>query len=423
MDKLVHVLEKYLLPISEKISNNKSLQAVSSGFMSLLPVTIVGSVSYLIANFPINAFASWLITSGIQRYVLIPYYVTLGLMSIYTVFLIAYNYARNEGIDALSAGVIALISFFVVTPFMQSGSFPMIVTQYDFSWLGASGLFVAILVGLVSVKLVVFITKNKWTIKMPEGVPPYVERSFASLIPALLTTALFVVVAGLFGMTSYGSIHQFIFKFVQTPLLGMGESFSAYLIATVVIQLLWWFGIHGFNVVGSVMIPIWIGLDMQRLAQLQAGETVTNFMGMSFLTAVGQSTVAILLTVYLFSKSKQLKETAKIGMPAAIFNIGEPMVFGLPTVLNPIMFIPTVLLIPIVTNVFFYLGFTLKIVPPLTGAQIPMSMPVVLYGLVQGNWMLALWQLLAIPLAMILIYPFVRIYDQQILNRDADLKK
>lgn len=419
MDKLISVLEKYLLPISEKISSNKSLQAVSRGFLALLPVTIVGSIAYLVANFPIQAYLDFVISSGVQKFIMIPYYITLGLMSLYTVFLVAYNHAQMDEVDPLSTGLIALLSFFILTPFVQTGEGHAIVSMYNFDWLGAKGLFVSLIVALLVSKFVSFIVKKDLVIKMPDGVPPYVTRSFAALIPALASATVVTVIAALFGNSSYGSIHELVFKFLQGPLLGLGSSFTAYIIATVLIQLLWWFGIHGFNVVGSVMIPIWIGLDMQRLADLAAGQPVSTYMGMSFLTAVGQSTLAILLTVYLFSKSSQLKNIAKVGMPAALFNIGEPMVFGLPTVLNPIMFIPTVLLIPIVTNVFFYLGFTSGLVPALSGAQIPMQMPVVLYGIVQGNWMLALWQLLAIPLAMALIYPFVRLYDKQILRQEG----
>jgi len=418
MEKLIIVLEKYLLPISEKISSNKSLQAISRGFLALLPVTIVGSIAYLIANFPVQAYLDFVMSSGVQNYIMVPYYITLGLMSVYTVFLVAYSHAQMDNIDPLSTGLIALLSFFILTPFVQAGEGHAIITTYNFDWLGAKGLFVSLIVALTVAKFVAFIVKKDLVIKMPDGVPPYVTRSFAALIPALSVATIVTVIAALFSLSSYGSIHELVFKFLQGPLLGLGSSFTAYLIATVLIQLLWWFGIHGFNVVGSVMIPIWIGLDMQRMAELAAGQPVTTYMGMSFLTAVGQSTLAILLTVYLFSKSSQLKNIAKIGMPAALFNIGEPMVFGLPTVLNPIMFIPTVILIPVVTNLFFYLGFTTGLIPALSGAQIPMQMPVVLYGIVQGNWMLALWQLLAIPLSMVLIYPFVKLYDKQILKRE-----
>lgn len=422
MDKITASLEKFLLPISEKISGIKILQAVAQAFVAMLPVTIVGSVAYLVANFPIASFTNWLATWNGVNYFMIPYNLTIGLMALYLVVLVAYFYGKFLDLDPVATAIIALMCFFVITPYIEEPGMPFSRFLYDFTWLSAKGLFVAIIVAGISTRIVYLCKIYKIYIKMPAGVPEYVEKSFASLIPAFFAVAVFTIIAVLFANSSYGSVHQLIFEVFQKPLLGLGESFWAYLIATIFIQLLWWFGIHGMNVVGAVMMPIWIGLDMQRMAALQAGQEVTNFMGTSFMTAVGQSTVAILLTVLLVCKSKQLREVAKIGMPAAVFNIGEPMVFGLPTVLNPIMFIPTVLLIPIVTNAFMLLGFVSGFVPPLSGAQIPMQMPVILYGLVQGNWQLAIWQLLEIPLAMVIVYPFLKIYDKQILSKSENNK-
>lgn len=404
--------------MAEKISVNKYLQAISSAFLALFPVTITGSLFHIIVNFPIVSFTKWLSVTGIKSVINIVPTVTLKLIAVYTVFLIGYKLAELNKIDALPAGIIALICFFIVTPFDIVSKDSSAITSYNFEWLGTKGLFVAIIVGLLTTSIITWIIGINWMIKLPEEVPPYVEQSFTSIIPAFIAVVFFVIVAGLFNNTNFGSIHMFIFTFLQKPLLSLGGSFSAYLIATVLIQLLWWFGIHGFYVVGSVMIPIWVALDMNRLAEMQAGKPITSFIGMSFLTSVGQGIFAVLLTLYIFARSKQLKETAKIGIPAAIFNIGEPMVFGIPTVLNPFMFIPTVILIPIVTNTFFYFGFVSGIVPPLSGVQIPMQMPIVLFGLVQGNWRLALWQLLSIPLTMVLVYPFVKLYDSQILKNE-----
>ncbi len=167
----------------------------------------------------------------------------------------------------------------------------------------------------------------------------------------------------------------------------------------------------------GVMMPIFLGIDMARMA----GET-TNPIGMSLMTVVGQSTVCCCIIMLFFCKSKQLKQIGKIATPAAIFNIGEPIVFGVPNVLNPYMFIPTVLLVPIVTNLFFYLGFVSGIVTPLSGAQVSMQVPVVLYGLVQGNWMVALWQALAIPLGVILFLPFYKMYDKTLVAKEKELE-
>ena len=417
MDKLNELVEKILLPFATWVNNNKSLQAISKGFMAILPVTIISSMFYLIANFPITAWTDYLASSGLSNYLLVPYNVTMGLFAIYAAFSISYAYATHEQEDGLSAGVLSLINFLIVTPYALDGEgvlFGAGDLAYSFGWLGCKGLFVAMIVAIITAKVFVLFQKKGWVIKMPDGVPPFVGRSFASLIPGFLMALVFMIIAMIFGNTSFGSVHQLIYTYLQTPLTNIGGSLPGYLFIQVFIQFLWWFGIHGFNVCAGIFMPIFLSIDAARLA----GET-TNPIGMSLMTVVGQSTVAVCLVMLLFCKSKQLKEIGKVAMPAAIFNIGEPVVFGVPNVLNPYMFLPSVLIVPLVTNLFFYLGFVSGIVTPLSGAQVSMQVPVVLYGLVQGNWMVALWQLIAIPLAIVLYLPFYKMYDKKLLAEEA----
>lgn len=418
MDKFTTLIEKLLSPFSTWVSNNKSLQAVSKGFMAVLPVTIISSLFYLAANFPITAWTDWLISSGIQNYVLIPYNVTMGLFALYAVFAVAYQYANAEGCDSFSAGVTGLINFLVLTPYVTD--MEGVLTSpggyaYAFDWLGCKGLFVAMIVGVISAKVFCLFEKKGWTIHMPEGVPPYVEKSFAALVPGTLMALVCMIIAIVFANTPFGSVHDLIYTYLQTPLTIISGSLPGYLISQVLIQLLWWFGIHGFNVVAGIIMPIYLSIDAARMA----GET-TNPIGMSLMTVVGQSTVAVVLIMILFCRSRQLKEVGKVAAPASIFNIGEPVVFGVPNVLNPYMLIPSVFLIPIVTNLFFYFGFVSGIVTPLSGAQVSMQVPVILYGLIQGNWMVALWQALAIPLAMALYYPFYKAYDNKLLKEEKE---
>lgn len=418
MDKFTSAIEKLLTPMSTWVSNNKSLQAISKGFMSILPVTIISSLFYLAANFPITAWTEWLTSSGIQQYILIPYNVTMGLFSLYAVFAISYHYANAEKCDALSSGILALINFFCLTPYVtdiEGVLFAQGGYAYSFDWLGCKGLFVSMIVAVITAKGFCLFEKKGWTIHMPEGVPPYVEKSFASLIPGTIMAFICMIIAALFAKTSFGSIHQLIYTYLQTPLTIIGGSLPGYLFSQVLIQLLWWFGIHGFNVVAGIIMPIFLSIDAARMA----GET-TNPIGMSLMTVVGQSTISVVLILLFFCKSKQLKEVGKVAAPAAIFNIGEPIVFGVPNVLNPYMLIPSVFLVPIVTNLFFYLGFASGIVTPLSGAQVSMQVPVILYGLIQGNWMVALWQALAIPLGILLYLPFYKAYDNKLLKEEKE---
>ena len=179
MDKFTSAIEKLLTPMSTWVSNNKSLQAISKGFMSILPVTIISSLFYLAANFPITAWTEWLTSSGIQQYILIPYNVTMGLFSLYAVFAISYHYANAEKCDAISSGILALINFFCLTPYVtdiEGVLFAQGGYAYSFDWLGCKGLFVSMIVAVITAKGFCLFEKKGWTIHMPEGVPPYVEK-------------------------------------------------------------------------------------------------------------------------------------------------------------------------------------------------------------------------------------------------------
>ncbi|MGM9941963.1 MAG: PTS sugar transporter subunit IIC [Bulleidia sp.] len=418
MEKFTSMIENLLMPLSNWVSRNRSLQAISKGFMSILPVTIISSLFYLAANFPVTAWTDMLVRTGLQDYILIPYNVTMGLFALYAAFAVAYQYAQAERADALSAGILSLINFFCLTPYVNDIGGVLFAQggyAYSFDWLGCKGLFVAMIIAVITGKVFCLFEKKGWVIHLPDGVPPYVEKSFASLIPGTIMAFVCMIIAWLFAQTSFGSVHQLIYTYLQTPLTVIGGSLPGYLFSQVLIQLLWWFGIHGFNVVAGIIMPIFLSIDAARMA----GETM-NPIGMSLMTVVGQSSVAVVLILMFFCKSRQLREVGKVAAPAAVFNIGEPIVFGVPNVLNPYMLIPSVFLVPIVTNLFFYFGFVSGIVTPLSGAQVSMQVPVILYGLIQGNWMVALWQALAIPLAMILYLPFYKAYDNRLLKEEKE---
>lgn len=418
MEKFTMLLEKYLQPLSEKISNQKDLSAIAAGLARVTPLTIIGSIFFLLANFPVDAYKNFVAEIGIQSMLLIPYNVTFALISIYTVFFIAYTYAQNEGLDSASVAVVALVGFLILTPITNIEG----ALSYGFTNLGSRGMFVAIIVALVTTRIYRFIVKKNWVIKMPEGVPPFIEKSFSSLIPVMLIALLMAIIAHLFTLTSFGNVHDFIYSILQKPLIGLGGTFGAFLVAYILIQILWWFGIHGFNVVGSIMLPVWLALDAERLAQISASEPITSIVGSAFMTALGGPALAVTLTFLFFAKSKQLRSVSKIALPAAIFNIAEPVNFGIPTVLNVTLFLPVAVLIPMFNVLVQYAAMMTGIVPVLTGVQIPQQVPRGLWGFVQGNWQIGILQILLVIANIAILYPFARVYDKQLCDREAELE-
>jgi len=418
MKRFTKLLEKYLQPLSQKISNQKDLQAISAGLARITPLTILGSLFFLLTNFPIDSYKSFIVDSRLNTILMIPYYATFSIIAIFTVFFIAYAYAQNEKLDSPAVAVVALVSFFILTPITNTEG----DLSYSLTNLGSRGMFVGIIVAIVVTRLYKFIVDRNWVIKMPDGVPPFIEKSFSSLLPIGIIAIIMLVISYLFTLTSYGNIHDFIYTVLQKPLIGLGGSFGAFLVAYVLIQIFWWFGIHGMNVVGSIMLPIWLALDAERLVQITAGEKITSYVGSAFMTALGGPALAVTLTFLLFAKSKQLRAVTKIALPAAIFNIAEPVNYGIPTVLNTTLFLPVAILIPMFNILVQYAAMVSGIVPVLTGVQVPQQVPRGLWGLLQGNWQIGILQILLVIANIAILYPFAKVYDKQLCEREEKLE-
>jgi len=418
MKRFTKLLEKYLQPLSQKISNQKDLQAISAGLARITPLTILGSLFFLLTNFPIDSYKSFIVDSRLNTILMIPYYATFSIIAIFTVFFIAYAYAQNEKLDSPAVAVVALVSFFILTPITNTEG----DLSYSLTNLGSRGMFVGIIVAIVVTRLYKFIVDRNWVIKMPNGVPPFIEKSFSSLLPIGIIAIIMLVISYLFTLTSYGNIHDFIYTVLQKPLIGLGGSFGAFLVAYVLIQIFWWFGIHGMNVVGSIMLPIWLALDAERLVQITAGEKITSYVGSAFMTALGGPALAVTLTFLLFAKSKQLRAVTKIALPAAIFNIAEPVNYGIPTVLNTTLFLPVAILIPMFNILVQYAAMVSGIVPVLTGVQVPQQVPRGLWGLLQGNWQIGILQILLVIANIAILYPFAKVYDKQLCEREEKLE-
>lgn len=149
MKKFTELLEKYLQPLSGKISSQKDLSAVAAGLARVTPLTILGSLFFLLANFPIESYKAFLQEINIQSTLMIPYNITFAIISIYTTFFIAYSYAQSEKLDGVSVGVLSMVSFFILTPLTETEG----ALSYDFTNLGSRGLFVAILVAISVTRL------------------------------------------------------------------------------------------------------------------------------------------------------------------------------------------------------------------------------------------------------------------------------
>lgn len=425
MERFMTFLENKLLPIGVKLSENRYLKAINKGFMLLLPLTVFGSIFTLIASFPITAWTDWLAEVGLSNWLALPSKLTIDLIALYTVVAIGYSFTKQEGYDGFAGGIIALVSFFIVTPLAQiTTNKNEIVTTLSMDWLGAKGLFVAMIVAIVSSLLFIYFTKKGWVIKLPDSVPPMVSQAFAPLIPIAMIGTIFLVIAYLFNLTSFGSIHNFIYSFVAMPLQKAGGSFGGMIIFTIALHLLWFFGIHGGNVVNSVSNPILMPLALENLAAFQAGGAPTHIYSAAFKNTYhfggGGMTIALVFMMAFLAKSQKFKALGKLALPANIFYINEPVLFGVPIVLNTTMIIPFILA-PLITQALAYGLTVIGILPVLIGYQIPWSMPPIISGFIQGGWRVALFQVFSLFLTFAIYYPFFKVIDKQAILEEKKL--
>lgn len=402
---------------ASKIQQNRYMQAISNGLMALLPIMIIGAFSTLLSSMQIEAYQS--LIAPVKEIIALPAQFTTNALAIYASFSIAYKLATLFNKEGLIPGFISLFSFLVLTPISVFEFNDSSISALTFDWLGAKGLFAAMIVGILTSRLYILFVDKNLVITMPEGVPPTIAKTFSGLVPAVLVAIIFTITAGLWKMTEYGSFHQFVYTILQIPLQSLGGSIWSVCIALLIMQILWVFGIHGAIVVLAVIRPIMTALDLENLAAYEAGDALPNLVTGSFWSVYANFSAMLgLITVLLFlSKSKQFKIIGKLGAPGALFGIHEPLIFGLPIVMNPILAIPYILS-PVICVILGYILTITNILPIPIGMQVPFGAPVFVSGILQGSWKLGLAQLIMIPICALIYYPFVRILDKKNIEEE-----
>lgn len=417
MDKFMNVLEVKLVPIASKISSNKYLKAISGGFIAIMSATIVGSLFTLLANLPITAYTNWLAETGFGSILALPAQATIDLIALYATFFMAYTLAKEFGVDGAGAGLSALVSFMLITGRTDGA--------YATTYLGAKGLFCAMIVGLIAARIYVFVIKKGWVIKLPDSVPPNVANSFSALIPTGIVVTIFLIVSAVMATTPYGDLHTAVFTIIQSSLMSfMGNNIIAYTFSQFCINILWFFGLHGGNIVGSITNPIYTPLSLENFALYQAGEQpihiISGAFGKTYMAGGVGSMWSLAIVMCLFAKSEQFKALGRISLPTTTFFINEPLIFGIPVVLNPLFFIPLMFITPIL-SVLTYAVMAAGIIPIPSGAQIPWTTPPILYGFLQGSWKIAAWEVVANFLAGCMWYPFFKVADKRAYEEEQGL--
>lgn len=428
-------LENLLTPLAKVIGENKYLIAIRDGFLISTPLLIIGSLFLLIANFPIqnwNEIVSPILGENWQALMLKPASASFDVMAILAVVGIGYSLGRQLNVDAIQAGALSLVSFFILTPFTtqftpEDSSTVYDVTSLPLKWMGSSGLFLGMIIALISTRLFAAVVNKGWTIKMPDGIPPTVTKSFEALIPSFIVILIMFLVNWIVSYTSYGNLQEIIFKFLQTPLLSLGNSLGAMIIAYLFLHLFWFFGINGSSVVGAVYNPILKALSVENMQasidHLPLPNIITGqFQDMFATFGGGGSTLSLVIVMFLFCRSQRIKKMSQLSIVPSIFGINEPIIFGLPIVLNPILLIPF-MLVPTVNIIISYFAMKWGLVGYTNGIQLPWTTPPIISGLLVSGWQAAVLQALLIVLGMFIYYPFIKSLDNQYLEDEKHAKE
>ncbi|MCY1119142.1 PTS cellobiose transporter subunit IIC [Bacillus safensis] len=409
-----------LVPIAGRLNNNRYLGVLRDAFMLAFPLTIFGSIMVVLMNLPfLDKIMSQTALEGVQSALNIAPSATISIMSVFVVFGIGYYLSKSYDVEAVFGGVIALASFLLLTPFLleQEGG-ATIAGVIPVDRLGAKGMFLGMITGFLSAEIYRFFVQKKFVINMPQGVPPAVSKSFAALIPATLTLTTFLFINIIITQGFKTNMHDLIYHAIQAPLVGLGSGIIPTLIAVFFIQILWFFGLHGQIIINSVMDPIWNTLSIQNLESYTKTGEVPNIISKQFIEiyTVGMGgtgmTLAVVFTILIFLKSKQLKQVAKLGLGPGLFNVNEPIIFGLPIVMNPLILIPWILA-PMVITCITYFAMASGIVPPPTGVNIPWTVPIFISGMMATNSLAGgLLQLFNLMIVFVIWFPFLKFIDR-----------
>ncbi|GMG79182.1 PTS cellobiose transporter subunit IIC [Bacillus safensis] len=409
-----------LVPIAGRLNNNRYLGVLRDAFMLAFPLTIFGSIMVVLMNLPfLDRIMSKTVLEGVQSALNIAPSATISIMSVFVVFGIGYYLSKSYDVEAVFGGVIALASFLLLTPFLleQEGG-ATIAGVIPVDRLGAKGMFLGMITGFLSAEIYRYFVQKKFVINMPQGVPPAVSKSFAALIPATLTLTTFLLINIIITQGFKTNMHDLIYHAIQAPLVGLGSGIIPTLIAVFFIQILWFFGLHGQIIINSVMDPIWNTLSIQNLESYTKTGEVPNIISKQFIEiyTVGMGgtgmTLAVVFTILIFLKSKQLKQVAKLGLGPGLFNVNEPIIFGLPIVMNPLILIPWILA-PMVITCITYFAMASGIVPPPTGVNIPWTVPIFISGMMATNSLAGgLLQLFNLMIVFVIWFPFLKFIDR-----------
>lgn len=453
MNGLMNWMERYILPLATKIGSEKHLVALRDAFIGTMPATMAGAIAVLLNAFmrdfpntylgPENAITTFFTpVIGVNGLI---WNGTLAVMAIIFSLSLGANLARAYDVDPVSGSIVALVAFIIGLPDAASAVLNLpetlstdtaaIITEaggvleavegggqtltlgawgyFNFSkYMGGSGLFTAMIFGFISVLIFSFLIRKNIIIRMPDSVPPAVSKAFAAIIPAAVSLYTVGIVHYLFRQAMGMPLIDWISEAIQTPLMNLSQGYGAVFIIVLLVHVLWFFGLHGTNIMSPVLQTLYGTAMVENTNAFQNGEPIPfRWVAGSFEAFVWPGgagvTLVLLISILIFSKRADYKTVGKLGIAPGIFNINEPVMFGLPVVLNALLMIPFILA-PLATASIAYFATMAGFVRPVV-VNVIWVMPTVLSGFLAtaGDWRAIVLTLVNLGVAAVIWTPFI----------------
>ncbi len=397
---------------ADRLGRQPHLGAVRDGVVAALPLVLIGSTFLLLAQPPSIALQE-LAAPHVQA-LLAPYRMLGGLISLYVCFGTARSLAKRYGMDELGVSLMAVASFLVaVGPAEMSAGWGVAAER-----LGAGGLFGALAVALASVEIQRFVASRNLTIRLPASAPDAIGKSFASIVPGFATVVgcwLLVHVIG-FDLVA-------VFQAAIAPLVGLSDSLPGVLALCLVDSAMWLIGLHPMAVMAPLK-PIWLSMLAENMEVAAAGglppHLATREFFLWFVWQGGSGGTLAAALLLLRARSSMLKAVGRVGFVPALFNVNEPILFGMPIVMNPRIAVPFVLA-PLVTATTTWIAMSAGwVARPRLDVLWTLPAPIGAFLSTGGDLAAVALQLANLAVAALIWWPFIRSYDRTLLAGEAE---
>ena len=386
-----------------RLGDNVYLSAIRAGMVAVVPLTIVGGMFMIVAHLPLPGWDARI--APYVQLLQVPVTATFGVLGLVACFSMAYDLGKHLEQEPIVSASIATVAFLL----LQVDEKTLTLTV---DGLGSKGLFTAILVALVAVRLQKFFADRNLVIRLPASVPAIVSQSFLSLVPLFAVVLAFWALHFIAGININQALQQ-----AFQPLVFALNTLPGILVYALAVTALWSVGINGDNAVDAIVAPIFLQYLSENVAAMTDGRSLPYITAYGFFTTfvnVGGTGATIALALILWnSKDAGFRNVSRLSLPTQIFQINEPIFFGLPIVLNPVFMVPYVVSAMILTTGTYLLMHWNVIHKPFV--NVPWTTPPIVghYLVTGGDWKAALWGAVSIGIAMAVYLPFARAAERQ----------